>query len=100
MDAKDIRPIIKAIEDHGREIRDLRRAVENAAKERKAPAQNIFNNTETAVPPPSIHLAFMDPNDPRPTCWDHTGLGGRFTITSFPEQVTCKKCREIMAQNQ
>src|SRR5687768_14842972 len=101
-DAAEIRnrALIKAIENHGREIRDLRRAIEDAAKERKAPEVNQIFEGPRPIPFPTIHLAFMDPNDPRPTCWKHTGIGGKFTITNYPENVTCKKCQEVMAQNQ
>jgi hypothetical protein len=101
VDGADIRGVIKAIEDHGREIRALRHVIEKVAKEQKPPEVNqIFPGGEIPAKLPTIHLAFMDPNDPRPTCWDHTGIGGKFTITSYAEEVTCKKCLKVMAQNQ
>jgi hypothetical protein len=103
MDAAESRnrALIKAIEDHGREIRDLRRSVENAFKKDAPPAQ-VTTQIFEAPPQPAhpIHLAFMNPNDPRPTCWPGSGLGGKFTITSHPEDVTCEKCKKIMEDNE
>ena len=94
------RALIKSIEDLGREVRNLRRAVEDAAKDLKPQETNQILNVNEVATGPIIHLAFMNPNDPRPSCWEHTGLGGKFTITSYEEYVTCKKCLDAMAQNQ
>lgn len=80
----DLRPIVRAIEDNTREIKAASKAISKAV------------STEVNT----IHLAYMEPGDPRPTCWSNSGIGRKFTITNIPEMVTCWNCRKIMQENQ
>lgn len=99
MEKAEARELTKAVEANTRELRDIKRAIESLAKVKKSEPDpiKIFEGPKPLHP---IHLAFMDPNNPRPTCWNHSALGAKFTITSHESDVTCLKCVEIIEQNQ
>jgi hypothetical protein len=123
VDAKDNRSqkIVEAINKNTTAIGNLRRTLERSLRPLSRDAEVVEQppmddhtppslatpenpvkvdiDTPVQQPVPHIHLAFMDPADPRPTCWTHTGLGGKFTITNFEEHVNCKKCLDIIEAN-
>lgn len=79
MNHNGLHHVVKAIEENTRAIKHLEKAI----KPDKV----------------KIHLAFMKPGDPKPTCWEKSGIGRKFTITNFPEIVNCRDCLRIMQEN-